>query len=83
MIQNSAMLVDLNISAWTGRKMDKKVSDEIDSAKHTKARAGNITRSYWQEHSDWMSCRNLFQRYAFGITSRRYLGQMVAHACYQ
>ena len=41
MIQNSAMLVGLNISAWTGRKMDKKVSDEIDSAKHTKARAGN------------------------------------------
>lgn len=41
MIQNSAMLVDLNISVWTGRKMDKKVSDEIDSAKHTKARAGN------------------------------------------
>jgi hypothetical protein len=41
MIQNSAMLVDLNISVWTGRKMDKKVSDEIDASKHTKARAGN------------------------------------------
>lgn len=41
MIQNSAMLVDLNISVWTGRKMDKTVSDEIDASKHTKARAGN------------------------------------------
>lgn len=41
MIQNSAMLVDLNISVWTGRKMDKKVSDEIDASKNTKARAGN------------------------------------------
>lgn len=41
MIQNSAMLVDLNMSVWTGRKMDKKVSDEIDAAKNTKARAGN------------------------------------------
>jgi len=41
MIQNSAMLVDLNISVWTGRKMDKKVSDEIDAAKNTKARGGN------------------------------------------
>jgi hypothetical protein len=41
MIQNSAMLVDLNISVWTGRKMDKQVSEEIDASKNTKARAGN------------------------------------------
>lgn len=41
MIQNSAMLVDLNISTWTGRKMDKKVSEEIDASKNTKAKAGN------------------------------------------
>lgn len=40
-IQNSAMLIDLNISVWTGRKMDKKVSDEIDAAKNTKAKGGN------------------------------------------
>ena len=41
MISNSAMLVDLNISMWTGRKMDKKVSEEVDASKGTKARAGN------------------------------------------
>lgn len=41
MISNSAMLVDLNISVWTGRKMDKKVSEEVDANKGTKARAGN------------------------------------------
>lgn len=40
-IQNSAVLVDLNISAWTGRKLDKKVSNEIDADKGTKTRAGN------------------------------------------
>ena len=45
MIQNSAMLVDLNISVWTGRKMDRKVSDEIDAAKNTKGRAGNYHKS--------------------------------------
>lgn len=45
MIQNSAMLVDLNISVWTGRKMDKKVSDEIDVAKNTKGRAGNYHKA--------------------------------------
>lgn len=41
MIQNSAMLVDLNISVWTGRKMDKKVSEEIDAVKNTKTKSGN------------------------------------------
>jgi hypothetical protein len=41
MIGSNAMLVDLNISMWTGRKMDKKVSEEIDATKSTKARAGN------------------------------------------
>ena len=40
-IQNTAVLVDLNISAWTGRKLDKKVSGEIDADKGTKTRAGN------------------------------------------
>ena len=40
-IQNSSMLVDLNISAWTGRKQDKKVAEEIDAAKSTKTNAGN------------------------------------------
>jgi len=41
MIQNSSMLVDLNIGVWTGRKMDKKVSAEIDASKNTKTQAGN------------------------------------------
>ena len=40
-IQNNAILVDLNISAWTGRKLDKKVSNEIDASKNTKTKAGN------------------------------------------
>lgn len=43
-IQNSSMLIDLNISAWTGRKLDKKVSEEIDSTKGTKSRAGNYNK---------------------------------------
>lgn len=45
MIQNSAMLVDLNIGVWTGRKMDKRVSDEIGVAKHAKGRVGNYHKS--------------------------------------
>jgi len=44
MIQNSAMLVELNISTWTGRKLDKKVSQEIDENKGTRSRAGNYQK---------------------------------------
>jgi hypothetical protein len=35
------MLVELNISCWTARKLDKKVSEEVDAAKNTKVKAGN------------------------------------------
>jgi hypothetical protein len=43
-VQNSAILVDLNISAWTGRKLDKRVSEEIDASKGTKAKGGNYNK---------------------------------------
>jgi hypothetical protein len=38
------MLVELNISVWTGRKFDKGVSQEIDTAKQTTTRAGNYSK---------------------------------------
>lgn len=41
MLENSAMLIDLTINMWTGRKMDKQISAEIDIAKNTKTQAGN------------------------------------------
>jgi hypothetical protein len=40
-IATSAMQVELNISCWTARKLDRKVSEEVDTAKHTKVKAGN------------------------------------------
>jgi hypothetical protein len=45
MIQNSAMQVDLNISVWTARKMDRKVSQEVDQTKNTKTRGGNYHKA--------------------------------------
>jgi hypothetical protein len=45
MIQNSAMLVELNISMWTARKLDRRVSQEVDANKKTKARGGNYHKS--------------------------------------
>jgi hypothetical protein len=44
MFNQSAVLVRLNISTWTGRKLDKRVSDEIDQSKNTKTRAGNYNK---------------------------------------
>jgi hypothetical protein len=61
MIQNSSVLVDLNLSVWTGRKMDKKTSDEVVLAKsaHSKQAAtvskhllaGNDTLARIQKHA--------------------------------
>ena len=48
-ISTSAVLVDLGISTWTARKLDKKVSEEIDETKGTKARAGNYHKKLRSE----------------------------------
>lgn len=44
-ISSSAVLVDLSISVWTGRKMDKQVSAEIDADKNATVRAGNYHKA--------------------------------------
>jgi hypothetical protein len=44
-IQTSAMLVELNISSWTARKLDRRVSDEVDASNATRARAGNYNKN--------------------------------------
>ena len=44
-ISSSAMLVDLSLSVWTGRKLDKTVSAEVDASKNAKGRAGNYHKN--------------------------------------
>lgn len=44
-ITASAVLVELNISVWTARKLDKKVSEEINVAKNTTTNAGNYNKN--------------------------------------
>jgi hypothetical protein len=44
-IGSSAMLVELSIRSWTGRKLDKKVSAEVDSAKNTKVSVVNANKN--------------------------------------
>lgn len=43
-ISSSAMLVELNISLWSGRKYDKAVSNEIALQKQTTTKSGNFNK---------------------------------------
>lgn len=44
-IGSSAMLVELSIRSWTGRKLDKTVSTEIDTAKNAKTSVVNANKN--------------------------------------
>ena len=44
-IASSAMLVELSIRSWTARKLDKRVSSEVDTAKGTKTRVVNANKN--------------------------------------
>lgn len=44
MIQNQALLFELNISTWTGRKQDKKVSEEVVSQKQAVKDAARVSK---------------------------------------
>ena len=39
-INSQAVLCEIHISLWTGRKLDKRVSEEVDAVNNTKTRAG-------------------------------------------
>ena len=44
-IAGSAMLVDVSISCWSARKMDKKVSDEVNTGKGASKRAARVNKN--------------------------------------
>jgi hypothetical protein len=44
-ISSSAMLVDLTIKGYQGKKQDRAVSDEVAGAKHAKSRAGTYQKN--------------------------------------
>lgn len=44
-LANDSMLVNLVIAMWSGRKLDKQVSEEVDVAKNTRTRAGNYNKN--------------------------------------
>jgi len=44
-IVDNSMLVNLSMSVWSGRKLDRQVSEEVDAAKSTRTRAGNYNKN--------------------------------------
>ena len=44
-IASSAMLVNLSVGNWTARKLDRKVSEDVDRQNNTQGRAGNYHKN--------------------------------------
>ena len=44
-LASASVLFELSISVWTGRKLDKQVSAEVDMDKSTRARGGNYNKN--------------------------------------
>lgn len=44
-ISSSAMLVNLSVGNWTARKLDRKVSEDVDKQNNTMGRAGNYHKN--------------------------------------
>jgi len=44
-LTSSAVIVNLSLSVWTGRKLDKRVSEEVDQQNSTRTRAGNYNKN--------------------------------------
>lgn len=71
-ISSSAMLVELNISLWTGRKFDKDVSQEIDAQKHTTTRAGNYHKKLFADEPKFEA----IQKFAGNARTAHYYNTM-------
>ena len=71
-ISSSAMLVELNISVWTGRKYDKGVSAEIDVQKHATTRAGNYHKKLFADEPLF----DAIGKYAGNARTYHYFGTM-------
>ena len=65
-IASSAMLVDLTIRGYTGKKQDKAVSEEVAGAKHAKSRAGSYQKNLFA------NCRQLASITSYDVMVRQW-----------
>jgi len=68
-IASSAMLVEMNISLWTARKLDKKVSEEVNTSKSASKTAARVNKNLLADEpkleaitSYAAACRNWLNR---------------------
>lgn len=62
-LSSSAVIVHLNISCWTGKRQDKKVSQEIDITKGTSVRAGTYSKDIMANNPELIA----IGKYASGV----------------
>ena len=79
-IATSAMQVELNISCWTARKLDKKVSEEVDTAKNTKVKAGNYHKHLLAGNPHLDAVVKYAAKVRLWNTHQQSLGLIAAHA---
>jgi len=58
-IASSAMLVELNISTWTARKLDKSVTEEVNTTKHASKQAARVNKNLLAGSSELERIHNL------------------------
>jgi hypothetical protein len=70
-LTGSALIVNLSLSVWTGRKLDKRVSEEVDQQNSTKTRAGNYHKNLLAGSSkldDVGKVANAVRTWHYGVT---------------
>ena len=70
-LSSSALIVNLSLSVWTGRKLDKRVSEEVDQQNSTKTRAGNYHKNLLAGSSklgEITKIANAIRGWMYGVT---------------
>ena len=70
-LSSSALIVNLSLSVWTGRKLDKRVSEEVDFRAATKTRAGNYHKNLLAGSSkltEITKVANAIRSWLYGVT---------------
>ena len=70
-LSSSALIVNLSLSVWTGRKLDKRVSEEVDQQNSTKTRAGNYHKNLLAGSSkltEITKIANAIRSWMYGVT---------------
>ena len=67
-ISSAAVLVELSISTWTGRKLDKTVSNEITATKHAQKGTANVNKKILGDSAEL----DAVQKFAANVRNAHY-----------